>query len=105
MLTVLCKSRAGSGGAVSGYTKLVPFRQYHARDAGRLLEEVADAVDACKAVIIDLSNAAEELAQFFGQMVSSAVFRRQMEKFTADRLGDHYVQFYFEEAHNLFPRD
>ena len=38
-------------------------------------------------------------------MVCNAVFKRQMEKFTSDRLGDHFVQFYFEEAHNLFPRD
>ena len=105
MLTILAKCRAGGGGAVSGYSKLVPLRRYHARDAGRLVDEIADAVDACRTVIIDLSNAAEELATFFGQMVSSAVFSRQMEKFTADRLGDHFVQFYFEEAHNLFPRD
>jgi hypothetical protein len=105
MLTILCKSRAGAGSFVSGYSKLVPFRRYHARDAGRLLDEIVEAIDASKTVILDLSNAAEELVEFFGGMVSSAVFKRQMEKFTADRLGDHYVQFYFEEAHNLFPRD
>lgn len=105
MLTVLCKSRPGAGSFVSGYTKLVPFRRYHARDAGRLLDEIVEAVDACKTVILDLSNAAEELVEFFGGMVCNAVFKRQMDKFTSDRLGDHFVQFYFEEAHNLFPRD
>ena len=105
LLTVLSKSRAGAASFVSGYSKLVPFRRYHSRDGGKLLEEIADAVDACRTVILDLSNAAEELVEFFGGMVCNAVFRRQMEKFTADRLGDHYVQFYFEEAHNLFPRD
>ena len=105
MLTILCKSRPGAGSFVSGYSKLVPFRRYHARDAGRLLDEIVEAVDAGRTVILDLSNAAEELVEFFGGMVCNAVFRRQMDKFTADRLGDHYVQFYFEEAHNLFPRD
>ena len=104
MLTILSKTRPG-GGAVSGYSKLVPLRRYHARDAGRLLDEIVEAVDDARTVIIDLSNAAEELVEFFGGMVCNAVFRRQMEKFTSDRLGDHYVQFYFEEAHNLFPRD
>jgi len=105
MLTILCKSRAGAGSFVSGYSKLVPFRRYHSRDGGRLLEEIVDAVDASKTVILDLSNAAEELVEFFGGMVCNAVFKRQMDKFTSDRLGEHYVQFYFEEAHNLFPRD
>jgi hypothetical protein len=105
MLTVLCKCRPGGGGAVSGYSKLVPLRRFHARDGGRLLDEIVEAVDAARTVIIDLSNAAEELVEFFGGMVCSAVFRRQMEKFTSDALGEHFVQFYFEEAHNLFPRD
>jgi hypothetical protein len=105
MMTVLCKSRPGMASFVSGYTKLVPFRRYHARDGGRLLDEIVEAVDASKTVILDLSNAAEELVEFFGGMVCNAVFKRQMEKFTSDRLGDHFVQFYFEEAHNLFPRD
>lgn len=105
MLTILCKSRPGAGSFVSGYSKLVPFRRYHARDGGQLLEEIVEAVDASRTVILDLSNAAEELVEFFGGMVCGAVFKRQMEKFTSDRLGDHFVQFYFEEAHNLFPRD
>ena len=61
MLTILCKSRAGAGSFVSGFSKLVPFRRYHSRDAGRLLEEIVEAVDASKTVILDLSNAAEEL--------------------------------------------
>jgi len=105
MLTVLAKCRAGGGGFVSGYSKLVPLKRYHCRDGGRLLDEIVDAVDAAKTVILDLSNAPEELAAFFGGMVCSAVFKRQMDKFVADRLGEHFVQFYFEEAHNLFPRD
>jgi hypothetical protein len=105
MMTVVAKCRAGGGGFVSGYSKLVPLKRYHCRDGGRLLDEIVEAVDASKTVIIDLSNAPEELAAFFGGMVCGAVFKRQMDKFTSDRLGEHFVQFYFEEAHNLFPRD
>ena len=72
MLTVLAKCRAGGGGFVSGYSKLVPLKRYHCRDGGRLLDEIVDAVDAAKTVILDLSNAPEELAAFFGGMVCSA---------------------------------
>lgn len=37
-------------------------------------------------------------------MLSKAVFAHQVDKFSNDKLGDHYIQVYFEEAHNLFPR-
>jgi DNA helicase HerA-like ATPase len=34
--------------------------------------------------------------------LSEAVFFHQTEKFTTNNLGNHFVQLYFEEAHNLF---
>jgi DNA helicase HerA-like ATPase len=38
-------------------------------------------------------------------MLSSKIFSHQEQKFTSDTLGEHFVQLYFEEAHNLFPKD
>jgi hypothetical protein len=34
-----------------------------------------------------------------------AVFRHQETKFVGNALGKHFIQLYFEEAHNLFPPD
>ena len=33
------------------------------------------------------------------------MFSHQEIKFTSNTLGGHFIQLYFEEAHNLFPRD
>jgi DNA helicase HerA-like ATPase len=40
---------------------------------------------------------------YFSVYLSKAIFYHQVEKFSNDNLGDHYLQLYFEEAHNLFP--
>jgi DNA helicase HerA-like ATPase len=42
---------------------------------------------------------------YFSHQLSLAVFNHQVEKFSNNKLGEHYVQLYFEEAHNLFPRN
>lgn len=105
MLTILTGKSRGGGSALSGSKKLVPYKRYHAPGAGKLLDGIVSSVEDGKTVIIDLSNAPEELTRFFGDLVSSAIFRFQMDLFTSNRLEGRYVQFYFEEAHNLFPRD
>lgn len=33
------------------------------------------------------------------------MFSHQVNKFSNNKLGKHFVQVYFEEAHNLFPRN
>ena len=38
-------------------------------------------------------------------MLSRAVFGNQELKFVTNALGNHFIQLYFEEAHNLFPID
>ena len=103
MLTILTQHTA-TGNAVSGFRKFLPFKRYHSRKSGLLLREVLAALDAGQTVIIDLSNAARELIGFFGGLVARAIFNAQMSRFTENRLGDQYVQLYFEDADQLFPR-
>lgn len=40
--------------------------------------------------------------QYFSRELSQAVFYHQTDKFTNNKLGNHFIQLYFEEAHNLF---
>lgn len=103
MLTILTQHTA-TGNAVSGFRKFLPFKRYHSRKSGLLLREVLAALDGGQTVIIDLSNAARELIGFFGGLVARAIFNTQMSRFTENRLGEHYVQLYFEDADQLFPR-
>jgi DNA helicase HerA-like ATPase len=41
--------------------------------------------------------------EYYSNELTEAIFQHQVTKFTGNALGNHYVQFYFEEAHNLFP--
>jgi hypothetical protein len=79
------------------------FQMYHDTKAGNFVAEIIRSLDAGRTIILDLGNANEEVMQYFSEDLSAAVLSHQVEKFTENRLGIHYVQLYFEEAHNLFP--
>ncbi len=82
-----------------------PYRDYHSSSAGDFVGEILAHIDEGQTVILDLGNATDELRRYFADMLSSKIFSHQEQKFTSDTLGEHFVQLYFEEAHNLFPKD
>ena len=87
----------------SGPLILRAYLKYHAPNAGDFINEILSLLDEGKTAILDLGNATKEIRQYFSDMVSAAVFAHQEEKFVNNNLGNHYIQLYFEEAHNLFP--
>jgi hypothetical protein len=89
----------------SGPVVLRAYRGYHSATAGDFVTEILALLDAGKTVILDLGNATDEIRRYFSDLLSRAVFGHQERKFVSNRLGNHYVQLYFEEAHNLFPTD
>jgi len=89
----------------AGISLILPFRQYHDPNAGHFIEEILDLIDRGMTVILDLGNANPQVMQYFSNALSLAVFNHQVDKFSNNELGDHFVQLCFEEAHNLFPRD
>lgn len=86
----------------SGFSILMRFRTYHDQNAGDYTTAILGHLDRGAVVILDLGNADEILMTYFARQLSEAVFYHQTEKFTNNNLGDHFVQLYFEEAHNLF---
>ncbi len=86
----------------SGVSLIQPFRLYHDQNAGNFISEILSLLDQGRTVVLDLGNANEAVMQYFSRELSDAVFRHQTTKFTSNNLGNHYVQLYFEEAHNLF---
>ena len=56
-----------------------------------------------RTVILGLGVATDKSRRCFADMLVRAVFVHQEEKLITNRLGNHFVQLYFEEAHNLFP--
>jgi hypothetical protein len=81
---------------------LQKIRKYHSNSAGDFVKEILSELDKGLTVIVDLGNADEEVMAYFSRELSEAVFRHQTTKFTNNKLGKHYIQLYFEEAHNLF---
>jgi len=92
------KPSAGAGPAM-----IQRFRIYHDKNAGDFAKEIINLLDDGKTVILDLSNANPEVMNYFSEELSVAVFMHQVDKFSNNQLGNHFIQLYFEEAHNLFP--
>lgn len=84
---------------------LRPYIIYHDSQAGDFVKEILQFLDSGQTVILDLGNAPDEMRIYFSDYLSRAVFSHQEMKFTSNNLGNHFVQLYFEEAHNLFPID
>lgn len=89
----------------SGVSLIQPYRQYHDQNAGDFVSEILELLDRGQTVILDLGNANPQVMTYFSNELSREVFKHQVNKFTNNCLGDHFVQIYFEEAHNLFPRN
>lgn len=95
----LVPKRSGS----TGPTILNRYRSYHDAAASDFVTEILTRLDAGRTVILDLGNANDKIRVFFADALSRNVFAHQEDKFTSNSLGRHFVQLYFEEAHNLFP--
>lgn len=83
------------------------LRKYHSSTASNFISEILKELDEGLTVIVDLGNADEEVMLYFTRQLSEAVFYHQTDKFSnnnlKNKLGyEHFIQIYFEEAHNLF---
>jgi uncharacterized protein (UPF0305 family) len=87
----------------SGPTILRGYLQYHSKNANNFAQEILDYIDEGKTVILDLGNATDNIRRYFSDLISQSVFSHQEKKFVENRLNKHFVQLFFEEAHNLFP--
>jgi len=87
----------------AGVRMIQPFRDFHDHNAGNFMQEILALLDQGRTVILDLGNANPQVMQYFSEELSGEIFNHQVDKFTSNRLGNHFIQLYFEEAHNLFP--
>ena len=89
--------------AGAGPSMIQPYTSYHDPNAGDFVEDIKAFLDKGETVILDLSNASPEVVRFFSLELTRAIFYAQVRKFTLNKLGQHYVQLFFEEAHAIFP--
>lgn len=92
-----------TGTSSTGPGIIQDFRKYHDPKAGDFVNEIIALLDSGQTVVLDLGNAPPEVMEYFSSHLSKSIFSHQVEKFSNNKLGNHYLQLYFEEAHNLFP--
>lgn len=89
----------------TGATILREFKMYHSENAVNFKDEILNMLDKGKTIILDLSNANDSIRRYFADLLSKSVFAHQEKKFSEGSLNKHFVQLYFEEAHNVFKND
>jgi len=94
----------GTSSLVSGYLKLKPLIKLHSEKSDKSFEEkIAGELRQGKIVIIDLSQGDPEIQKLYSERICHKIFSVAMNNFINNK-ANNFIQFYFEEAHNLFPK-
>jgi hypothetical protein len=92
------------GGKVNGYKKLRPLIEMHTDTVDMAFDtEILQLLRNGKIVILDLSQGNPELQRIYAEKICKRIFSDAMDRFVNTK-ENNFVQFYFEEAHNLFPK-
>ncbi len=98
------KAKPGAQATEAGFRKLIPMRDHHTATLQNSYEdEVVELLRAGKIVIIDLSQGEPRLQRTYSDRLCAAIFSEAMSRFIGNQEAN-FVQMYFEEAHNLFPK-
>lgn len=94
----------GSSALVSGYLKLKPLIKLHTNQTDTSFEvSIVEHLRKGKIVIIDLSQGDTEVQRLYSERICERIFRDAIDRFIKNK-PNNFIQFYFEEAHNLFPK-
>lgn len=89
---------------LSGFRKLNKIKHLHTSIADKSFEiEIMECLRQGKIVIIDLSQGDPKTQQLYSERICRKIFEESMARFI-DTKPNNFIQFYFEEAHNLFPK-
>jgi hypothetical protein len=105
LLIFLTRKKAPGGNAsISGYRKLRNIINLHTDTLGKSFEvEIIEALRDGKIIIIDLSQGDPSTQKLYSEGICRKIFNDSMNNFIKNEL-NNFIQFYFEEAHNLFPK-
>lgn len=105
LLTFLTRHKEGKNSPnLSGYTKIRDIKDQHTDTVEKLFDiEIIEALRAGKIVIIDLSQGDPFIQELFSERICRKIFEDNMSNFIKNQ-PNNFIQFYFEEAHNLFPK-
>lgn len=96
----------GEKNSVSGYKKIrvKELHDLHTNIIDKSFEEeIPELLRNGKIVIVDLSQGSPVVQKLFSERICKSVFNNSMANFV-NNMPNNFIQFYFEEAHNLFPK-
>ncbi|HLO60128.1 MAG TPA: DUF87 domain-containing protein [Bacteroidales bacterium] len=105
MLVFLTRKSTPNGSAnLSGFRILRSISNLHTPTVQQAFEkEIVNALRLGKIVIIDLSQGDPLIQRLYSEKICSRIFIDSMNNFIKAN-PNNFIQFYFEEAHNLFPK-
>lgn len=96
----------GERNSVSGYKKIraKELQDLHTNTSDEAFEiEIPKKLRSGNIVIVDLSQGSATVQKLYSERICRALFANSMDRFVKN-LPNNFIQFYFEEAHNLFPK-
>ncbi len=105
LLVFLTRKKTPKGNATySGFRKLRDIIDLHTDTEGKPFgTEITEEIRKGKIVIIDLSQGDPEIQRLYSERICSSIFFNSMDNFIKNQ-PNNFIQLYFEEAHNLFPK-
>lgn len=98
------KKKPGGNADVDGYIKLRGIVGLHTETVDKPFEiEIVEQLRTGKIVIIDLSQGDPTIQALYSERICRHIFAESMSRFISNK-PNNFIQFYFEEAHNLFPK-
>jgi hypothetical protein len=103
-LLVFLTKKKETGMNVSGYQKFKKVISLHTNSTeSSFQKDILKLLREGKIVIIDLSQGNPEIQKTLSQKICEEIFADSMNRFI-NAEPNNFIQFYFEEAHNLFPK-
>ena len=98
------KRMPGKPPNVDGYVKLRGISNLHTEVTDKPFEEeIVDELRKGRIIIVDLSQGDPDIQGLYSERICRKIFANSMDRFVNNK-PNNFVQFYFEEAHNLFPK-
>ncbi len=104
MVFLTRQSKPGGAANISGYRKLRDMINMHTDTLDEPFQgEIIKSLRQGRIVIVDLSQGDPAIQRIYSERICRGIFQDAMARFIDNR-ANNFVQFYFEEAHNLFPK-
>ena len=98
------KKEGANNVSLSGYRKLNSIIEQHTpKEDKPFQEDIINSLREGKIVIVDFSQGNPEIQRMYSDMICLRIFQDSLDRFIHNA-PNNFIQLYFEEAHNLFPK-